>query len=275
VIPVGAGSSQEQLFGTGLYNDMVSWTRDGKLLMSAAGGGIIVANLESGSQTSFASQFSATNYARACADGHVVFSAVDPKRNGLGIFYAGADGANPKELTSGKLDTVPACTPDGKTILYQDGNNILQKVSSEGGPSQKAFDLPVFSRITISPDGKLAAFVTQVGADLNERLALLSLDSNQPARFLEFERPRVEFSFSYTTGPVVFSPDGKGIVYPIRNGETDNLWLQNLDGSPGKQLTDFKSEFIRDFDYSFDGKQLAIIRGHREADVVLIRDSEK
>ena len=275
VIPVGAGSSQEQLFGTGLYNDMVSWTRDGKLLMSAAGGGIIVANLESGSQTSFASQFSATNYARACADGHVVFSAVDPKRNGLGIFYAGGDGANPKELTSGKLDTVPACTPDGKTILYQDGNNILQKVSSEGGPSQKAFDLPVFSRITISPDGKLAAFVTQVGADLNERLALLSLDSNQPARFLEFERPRVEFSFSYTTGPVVFSPDGKGIVYPIRNGETDNLWLQNLDGSPGKQLTDFKSEFIRDFDYSFDGKQLAIIRGHREADVVLIRDSEK
>ena len=44
---------------------------------------------------------------------------------------------------------------------------------------------------------------------------------------------------------------------------------------PGKQLTDFKLEFIRDFDYSYDGKQLAIIRGHRESDVVLIRDSEK
>jgi Tol biopolymer transport system component len=85
----------------------------------------------------------------------------------------------------------------------------------------------------------------------------------------------VEFQFSYTVGPVAFSPDGKGIVYPIRNGETDNLWLQNLDGSPGKQLTDFKSEFIRDFDFSFDGKQLAIIRGHREADVVQIRDLDK
>ena len=61
----------------------------------------------------------------------------------------------------------------------------------------------------------------------------------------------------------------------IREGQVDNLWLQHLDGSPGKQITDFKSEFIRDHDYSYDGKQLAIIRGHRESDVVLIRDSEK
>jgi len=192
-----------------------------------------------------------------------------------GDFLADADGSNPKELTSGKLDDFAACAPDGKIVLYEDADNILQKVSSDGGPSQKAFDLPVFSRITISPDGKLAAFVTQRGADSKERLALLPLDSSQPSRLLEFERPRAEFTFSYTINPVVFSSDGKGIVYPVRNGETDNLWLQNLDGSPGKQLTDFQSEFIRDFDYSFDGKQLAVIRGHRESDVVLIRESEK
>ncbi len=275
VVPVGAGSSAERPFGAGSLNDMVSITRDGKLLMSAAAGGLTLANLESGSQTPFASQVLGPNFARSCADGHVVFTGVDPKRNGLGIFFADADGTNPKELTSGKLDVFPACTPDGKTVLYQDADNILQKVSTEGGPSQKAFDLPIFSRIAISPDGKLAAFVTQKTNDLKEKLALLSLDSSEPARFLEFERPRSEFAFSYTIGPVAFSADGKAIVYPTRNGDTDNLWSQPLDGSPGKQLTDFKSEFIRDFDFSFDGKQLALIRGHREADVVLIRDAEK
>ena len=74
---------------------------------------------------------------------------------------------------------------------------------------------------------------------------------------------------------MTFTRDGKSIIYPVRDGQTDNLWLQNLDGSPGKQLTDFKSEFIRDFDYSVDGKQLAIIRGHRESDVVLLREAEK
>ena len=269
------GSSQEQPFGAGSFNDMVSWTRNGKLLMSAAGGGVTLVNLESGSQTPFASQVVASNFARACADGHVVFSALNAKRNGLGITFTDADGTNSKELTTGKLDSFPACTPDGKTVLYNDADNFLQKVSSEGGSSQKAFDFPVFSRITISPDGKLAAFVTQRGKDPKETLALLSLDSNQPARFLEFERPRREFLFSYTIGAIAFTADGKGIAYPIRNGETDNLWLQNLDGSPGKQLTDFKSEYIRDFDFSFDGKRLAIIRGHREADVVLLRDLEK
>jgi len=271
---MAVGSSQEQPFGNGSFNDMVSWTRDGKLLMSAAAGGLTLANLESGSQTPFASQVLGSNYARACADGHVVFSALG-KRNGLGVFFTDADGANPKELTTGKLDSFPACTPDGKTVLYSDADNILQKVLSEGGSPQRAFDFPVFSRITISPDGKLAAFVTQRGNDPKETLALLSLDSSQPARFLEFERSRVEFTFSYAIGSIAFSADGKGIVYPIRSGDTDNLWLQNLDGSPGKQLTDFKSEVIRDFDFSFDGKQLAIIRGHREADVVLLRDSEK
>jgi hypothetical protein len=76
-------------------------------------------------------------------------------------------------------------------------------------------------------------------------------------------------------GPIQFKRDGSGVIYPIRDGQTDNLWLQHLDGSSGKQLTNFKSEYISDFDYSYDGKQLAIIRGHQEADVVLIRDSEK
>jgi Tol biopolymer transport system component len=153
----------------------------------------------------------------------VVFDAIH-KPNGLGIFYADADGANPKELAAGKLDVFPACTPDGKTVLYADSDDMLQKVSSEGGPSQKELDHPVFSRITISPDGKLAAFVTlHHGNDPRERLALLSLDSSQPPRYLEFERPRVEFEFSFTIGPVAFTADGKGIVYPIRSGETDNL----------------------------------------------------
>ncbi len=274
VLTVGASSSQERPFSTGSLNDSVSWTRDGKLLMSAAAGGLTLLNLESGAQTPFAAQILATNFARACGDGPVVFSGLKQKSQ-LQVWRADADGANAKQLTSGKLDSFPVCTPDGKTVLYADADNRLQKVSIEGGPSQQVGEFPVFSRITISPDGKVAAFVTSVSHDPKEKLALLSLDSSQPVRFLEFERPRTEFAASYSIAPIVFSADGKGIVYPVPSGNTDNLWLQHLDGSPGKQITDFTAERIRDFDYSFDGKQLAIIRGHREADVVLIRESEK
>jgi hypothetical protein len=68
--------------------------------------------------------------------------------------------------------------------------------------------------------------------------------------------------------------DGKAVIYPFRHGGVDDLWLQPLDGSSGKQITDFKSEHIRDFRWSFDGSKMAVIRGHTDSDVVLIRDMQ-
>jgi Tol biopolymer transport system component len=99
-----------------------------------------------------------------------------------------------------------------------------------------------------------------------EALRILSLDSNQIVKTMAFERPR--------SGPIRFSHDGKAIVYPVRRGGVDNLWSQPLDGSSGKQLTDFNSEHIIDFHWSFDGSQLGVVRGHTDSDVVLIRDSQ-
>jgi len=182
-----------------------------------------------------------------------------------------------KELTHGKFDYLPVCSADSKTVLFADADSKLERVALEGGASQQYPDYSNFARIAISPDAKLAAIVTNRPGDTKERLGLLSLDFVQPIRFLDFERARVGYGSigGIADEPILFTSDGLGIIYPIRNGQTDNLWLQHLDGSPGKQLTDFKSEYIRDFDYSYDGKQLAIIRGHREADVVLIRDTEK
>jgi eukaryotic-like serine/threonine-protein kinase len=59
-----------------------------------------------------------------------------------------------------------------------------------------------------------------------------------------------------------------------RENGVDNLWLQPLDGSRGRALTNFKAEHICDFHWSFDGKQLAIVRGHTESDVVLMRSTQ-
>ena len=68
--------------------------------------------------------------------------------------------------------------------------------------------------------------------------------------------------------------DGKAVVYPASDQDTDNLWLQPLDGSPGKQLTNFKSEHILDFHWSFDGSKVGMIRGHTDSDVVLLQESK-
>lgn len=64
------------------------------------------------------------------------------------------------------------------------------------------------------------------------------------------------------------------MLYSFRDNNADNLWLQPLDGSLGKQVTQFKSERIADFHWSFDGAKLALVRGHVESDVVLMRDTK-
>jgi len=274
VMPTGGNDSQAKPLTVGSPVDMVSWTKDSQLLMSAAAGGVSLVNPQAGTETPFLSQPPRSNFARACPDGRVVFSAFN-ESSLMQVWRADGDGANPKQLTTGKLDFYATCTPDSKFALYSDADTKLEKVSIEGGASQVVADVSVFSRIAVSPDGKLAAFVTFRPHDPKEKLALVSVDSSQPPRFLEFERPRSEFVDSFTAQAITFAPDGNGIIYQTRNGDTDNLWVQHLDGSPGKQLTDFKLERIRDFDYSPDGKQLAIIRGHSESDVVLIRDAGK
>jgi serine/threonine protein kinase len=276
VLPAGASSTQaRQLAMEGSPSYEVGWTLDGKLLMSVANTGVTLLNPDSGAKTPLFSQSRFPGFAHSCPDGHFVFMALSPTKIEAHIFRADADGGNVKELTNGKFDFVPTCSADSKTVFYADADAKLSKVALEGGASQQFRGYPDFGRDTVSPDGKLVAIITAGVADTKERLGLLSPDFSQPIRILDFERPRAEYAPMFGDGPMLFTRDGKGIIYPVRDGNVDNLWLQHLDGSPGQQLTDFKSELIRDFDYSLDGKQLAIIRGHREADVILIRDSEK
>jgi len=69
---------------------------------------------------------------------------------------------------------------------------------------------------------------------------------------------------------LAFAPDPKAVVYLVREKNIDNLWEQQLDGSPVRQLTHFTSEQIARFRFSPDGTKLAIERGHVESDAVLL-----
>jgi serine/threonine protein kinase len=52
-----------------------------------------------------------------------------------------------------------------------------------------------------------------------------------------------------------------------KNG-VSNIWQQPLTGGPPKQITNFKSELIFDFQWSPDGSQLALTRGSLTSDVI-------
>ncbi len=72
---------------------------------------------------------------------------------------------------------------------------------------------------------------------------------------------------------LAFTPDGKGVVYLVREKGVDNLWLQPLDGAPHRQLTHLKKDKIFRFVFSPDGSKLAVESGEVESDAVLLHDS--
>jgi dipeptidyl aminopeptidase/acylaminoacyl peptidase len=142
----------------------------------------------------------------------------------------------------------------------------LTKVPVDGGKPERLSELPAYG-FDISPDGKVAAFGTFVspGASKNQ-LALLPVDSPQNTKVQDLQR-----AFQ---GTIRFTHDGKAVVYAFRDQDADNLWLQPIDGSPGKQITSFKSEHISDFRWSFDGSKLGMVRSHTDSDVVLLEESK-
>ncbi|HEX6904988.1 MAG TPA: hypothetical protein VF154_00135, partial [Terriglobales bacterium] len=53
----------------------------------------------------------------------------------------------------------------------------------------------------------------------------------------------------------------------------DNVWIEPLDGSKGRQVTRFTSDKIQDFRWSPDDKSLAVLRYSSTSDVILMHDA--
>jgi Tol biopolymer transport system component len=181
-----------------------------------------------------------------------------------------AGGGNLKQLSNGSRDDFSLCSPDGKWVYYADlaNGSTLNRVPLEGGTPERLSQVPAYGYGT-SPDGKLIAFPTfRSVSSPKMQLALLPVDSPQNTKFVDLQHP-VPIG-----GAFRFTHDGKAVVYPVRDQDTDNLWLQPLDGSPGKQITNFKSEHIVDIQWSFDGSKVGMLRGHSDSDVVLLQESK-
>jgi eukaryotic-like serine/threonine-protein kinase len=206
----------------------------------------------------------------ACSDGHyLLFSAYSGSRNILSIWRMDAEGGKLKALGVGGHDATPVCSIDGRSVFYVEGRNVggsLMKAPVEGGNPEKISDLLVISNIDLSPDGESLVFLTFQGAEVDPRLAVVSAASGQTKLLTRFQKPpRTILRFSH---------DGKAVIYATREAGADNLWMQPLDGSPGRQLTSFGSELIANFRCSFDGTQFAVLRSHLDTDVVLMRDKK-
>jgi len=266
-----AGADARQV-GTAAAFTNLTWTHDGRLVYDKDNT-LYWLNPDSGAKGAFATeQDTADGDPWECPDGHYVVFLLGLRGGGSSenVWRADASGGNLKQLTQGKQDNFPVCAPDSRSVYYLDGGTgQVMQVPIDGGPSRKVSDLSTAGFFGVSPDGHTVAFATvDHPAGHLEKIALVPTDQAASPKLVEFQRPRASTL-------IQFSRDGKALIYTTREKGVDNLWQQPLDGSPGTALTSFKSEHIWDFHWSPDGSKLALVRGHTDSDVVLMRDMQQ
>ena len=175
------------------------------------------------------------------------------------------------QITKGKdnhADSEPEVTTDGKTVIYKTvPKDAFQKVPFEGGKSEAVYadnEFSVHQKI-LSPDGKYIAFTSYRIKDYQKKVQIALLEDNAVKEIIK------EFPFSQING-YIWTPDGKSLTFLSNRNGVPNIWKLPLDGSDVKQITNFKSGRIFRFRWASDGKNLLIVRGIVNNDVILIRD---
>ena len=203
---------------------------------------------------------------------------------GWPLWHANADGSNAALLTE-NAGTVWACSPDSEWLYFRALERTLRIRPTGGKPEILSdFDIPRtrYEGQTLSADGNtLALFVGQEDAQSHthaNKIVLVKAHVHGKNAVTSIPLcPQCTLG-SVSNGPagnnaMHFTPDGKAVALLVEDKGVDNIWIQPLDGSKGRQITHFDSQYIQDFRWSPDGKQLAIHRWSLSGDVILLRNS--
>jgi Tol biopolymer transport system component len=260
----------------------VLWDKDGNLLIVGSHQ-ILRTSLDGSHQTKVVTVPNAMiQHAVACPNGGPILVNWYARegRDTTDIWRLDADGSHPKQISHGADDEQPACGADGRWAYYADQtkNYEIYRMPIEGGTPELLKASVMENGFVgaagglLSADGRwLPAIVTKIDSKTQEdihSLALIDVVANTASAI------RVFPSQATITFPVEFTPDGKNVAYRVVDNGTDNIWIQPVDGSKGRQVTNFTTDHIRSFAWSPDGKTLAVVRTHLVSDVVLLREGK-
>ncbi len=214
-----------------------------------------------------------------CGDGrYVVFGAV-PSRH---IWRVTPDAGGVVKLTSGFTDFNPACSPDGKWVLYasrEPDHVSLWRVSIEGG---KPTPLGLVNSFDVlpSPSGRMLYYLTDAPEEFRGRKGPATTQSGNPLRqnrwivISSSDQKRIfaaDARGDEGTGVMTnWAPDESGLDYLQSRDGVSNIWRQPLTGGPPVQITRFSTGKIFSFAWSPDGRWLSLGSGAYRSDVVLM-----
>ena len=121
----------------------------------------------------------------------------------------------------------------GNWVYYVDNadNRYVKRISVDGG-SPETVVKHATGAYSLSPDGKEIVSLELRELDHKLMLRVDNVETHQMA-YSDVDQRALPNEIAY-------APDGKGVVYVVREKGVDNLWLQPLDGKAHRQLTHSK-----------------------------------
>ena len=242
------------------------WMGDGHLIIPQLPN-LLLVNPAGGQESVVLSDAShISDQVTSCGDRYIVFrSAGRSGKVAMNLWRMDTNGSNLKQLTFGSNESEPICSHDGKWVLFIDrADKMAVKRIPEDGGTPEVILKEALGQPDLSPDDK--TLVSLEVRELDHKLVLnLYSIADKKTTYHDVDQR--------ASWPIAFSPDGRAIVYSVREKGVDNLWMQPLDAAPYRPLTHFTSEHIWAIRYSPDGSKIALERGHLESDAVLLRET--
>jgi Tol biopolymer transport system component len=196
------------------------------------------------------------------ASGETLIFSRETVSEGWAVWRSNVKGSPPAKVPNA-AGFCPSMTPDGSAVLFLSRQTGLQTAwildLAEGGqPRQFAPAWVNACGIAVSPDSRFVMLQSRTTAGVPEVL-ILPIAGGDPIRRLNI-----------SGGPIRWTPDGRSLAY-LSQDAPSNIWIQPLEGGPPRQMTRFPDQRIIAYNWSHDGKLLALARATDRSDIVLLK----
>jgi DNA-binding winged-HTH domains len=248
----------------------VQWLRDGRIIYGSTASGkedIWLMNADGSNQKQLTTTAGANFEPTVSADGRTMVYVSKAAYAAPHLWKMNLETGECAQLTNGVSELRPDISPDGRWVVYmlvdKDSPSVW-KTSIDGGQAPIQLSDKIASVPRVSPDGRFIACFYRADVDTFSKLAVIPFDGGEPVKVFDKSPTTIVES------GIQWTPDGRALTYIANRDGVSNIWLQPLDGSPARQLTNFTSETIFRFAWSPDGKMFVAERGTEIGDIVLI-----
>ncbi|MBC7898612.1 MAG: PD40 domain-containing protein [Saprospiraceae bacterium] len=235
----------------------LTFANDGKIIYSTFDGEIWIVNRDGSEQRQLTNNDFIEGSPRISPDGTSIYFASN-ESGSRHVWRMNPDGTNRSQITK-QNGGVPVSADGGHVYYVSSSNDLLYKVSAEGGEETLVHDKKM-QRPAVSPDGTLIAYFFLDNKEF--KIAVMRSDDKEIIKVLKYGNSFVQ--------RLAWSADNKTLNYILDSNGRNSLWRQSIDEQAPQLVDDLGGEEIRYFAVSQTDNIFSYIRGKWNYDVVLL-----